>query len=80
VAARLAAALADPGAVGDYKRLFELRTAYVHGRAGLGRVSSADRLLARRLARRVILELVPLSARPRLEVMAELLDRGVAYL
>lgn len=80
VAARLAAALADPGAARDYKRLFELRSAYVHGRAGLGCVSTADRVLARRLARRVVLELVPLSARPRLKVMAELLDRGVAYL
>ncbi len=83
VAARIGAALTDPEAVQDYKDLFELRSGFVHGRAGLQNISTQQRVLARNLARRVACALVALAAhpaRPRADVLADLLDQGVAYL
>jgi hypothetical protein len=83
VAARIGAALSDAQAAQDYKALFELRSAFVHGRAGLEKISTPQRVLARSLARRVVGALVPLAAKtapPRAEVMADLLDGGVGYL
>jgi hypothetical protein len=83
VAARIGAALADAGAAQDYKELFELRSAFVHGRAGIEKISTPQRVLARSLARRVAHALaarVALPERPRTEVMADLLNQGVAYL
>lgn len=83
VAARLAAILNDPQSAKTYKDLFELRNAFVHGRAGLQKVSTAERVDARRLARRVARALVDAAiqpARPRDDVMNDLLDRGVPLL
>ena len=83
VAARVGAALTDAKAVRDYKDLFELRSAFVHGRAGLRNISTPQRVLARSLARRVACALVALagnSPRPRVDVLAELLDQGIVYL
>ena len=83
VAARIGAALTDATAVRDYKDLFELRTAFVHGRAGLQKISTPQRVLARNLARRVACALVTLagkSPRPRADVLADLLDQGIVYL
>lgn len=79
VAARLGAALGQAKAVQDYKDLFELRSGFVHGRAGLEKIKTPQRLLARSLARGVARALVDLAAqpsRPREETLAELLDRG----
>jgi hypothetical protein len=53
VAARIGATLTDPKAAQDFKDLFELRSAFVHGRAGLQKISTPQRVLARTLARRV---------------------------
>jgi hypothetical protein len=83
VAARIGAALTDAKAVQDYRHLFELRSAFVHGRAGLQKISTPQRVLARNLARCVARALVALAAHPvrsRVDVLANLLDQGVAYL
>lgn len=83
VAARVGAALTDAKAVRDYKDLFELRSAFVHGRAELQKISTPQRVLARNLARRVACALVTLagkSPRPRADVLADLLDQGIVYL
>jgi hypothetical protein len=83
VAARIAAALNDPQSVRAYKDLFELRSASVHGRAGLQKVSTLQWVSARRLARGVARALVNVAAQParlRADVMADLLDAGVQFL
>ncbi len=83
VAARIGAALTDPRAAQDYRGLFELRSGFVHGRAGLKNISTQQRVLARNLARRVTRALVALAARParpREDVLADLLDQGITYL
>ncbi|ANB72971.1 hypothetical protein AYM40_11810 [Paraburkholderia phytofirmans OLGA172] len=84
VAARIGAALTDAKAVQDYKNLFELRSAFIHGRAGLEKISTQQRVLARGLARRVACALVSLAATypssSREDVLAHLLNRGIAYL
>lgn len=79
VTARLGGALGQAKAVQDYKDLFELRSAFVHGRAGLEKIKTPQRLLARSLARGVARKLVELAAqstRSREETLVELLDRG----
>lgn len=83
VAARIAALLNDPNCVHDYRHLFELRSTFVHGRAGVQKVSTAERVMARSLARSVARGLVGAAAPPvhsRVDVLADLLDRGVQYL
>jgi hypothetical protein len=82
VAARLNAALNDPKAGDDYKALFELRSAFIHGRAGLQKISTPQRVLARSIARRAAKALVPLARHPSLsreEVLSELLAKGAAF-
>ena len=83
VAARVAAALKDGASVQAYKDLFELRSTFVHGRAGLQKVSTAQRVMARSLARGVARGLVDIAlqgARPRTDALSELLDQGAQYL
>ncbi len=83
VAARIGAALTDAKAVQDYKDLFELRSAFVHGRGGLQKILTPQRVLARNLARRVARALVALAAHPmrsRAHVLTDLLNQGVSYL
>lgn len=83
VAARIGAALADAQVVQDYEDLFELRSAFIHGRAGLQKISTPQVVLARGLARRVARALVSLAtAHPscsRENILADLLSRGVTY-
>ena len=55
--ARVACLLDDPGAGDEFKLLFDLRSAYVHGRP-MAPISSVDRFRARRLARRVVASLI----------------------
>ena len=79
VAVRLGGVLADAKAIKNYRDLFELRSAFVHGRAGIQKVSTPQRVLARSLARRAVEALVvraPQSSRARDKVMVELLDKG----
>lgn len=83
VAARVAAVLKDGASVQAYKDLFELRSTFVHGRAGLQKVSTAQRVMARSLARGVARSLVDIAlqgARPRTDALSDLLDHGVQYL
>ncbi|WP_232037316.1 hypothetical protein [Sphingobium amiense] len=83
VAARLAAVLGDRASVQAYKDLFELRSTFVHGRAGLQRVSTAQRVMARSLARGVahgLVEAALKETRTRTDVLSDLLDRGAQYL
>src|SRR3546814_10763034 len=53
VAARITAIMNDRPSGQAFKDLFELRSAFVHGRTGLQKVSTAQRVLARSLARSV---------------------------
>lgn len=55
--ARVSRLLDDPGAGDEFKALFDLRSAYVHGRP-MASISSVDRFRARRLARRVVVALI----------------------
>lgn len=83
VAARIAAVLNDRASVQAYKDLFELRSTFVHGRAGLQKVSTAQRVMARSLARGVahgLVEEALKGTRTRTDVLSELLDRGAQYL
>jgi hypothetical protein len=83
VALRMAALLNDRESAEAYKDLFDLRSAYVHGRAGLQKVSTRQRVTARRLARGVAGGLVSLAledSRPRVDVLSALLGRGLLYL
>jgi hypothetical protein len=83
VAARVAAVLKDRASVQAYKDLFELRSTFIHGRAGLQKVSTAQRVMARSLARGVAHGLVDVAlqvARPRADALSDLLDRGAQYL
>lgn len=60
-----------------------LRSTFVHGRAALQKVSTQQRVIARRLARSVARGLVDVAAydtRQRTEVMFDLLDQGMQYL
>lgn len=83
VAARVAAVMKDGASVQAYKDLFELRSTFVHGRAGLQKVSTAQRVMARSLARGVACGLVDIAmqgARPRSDALSEILDQGAQYL
>ncbi len=83
VMARMAGLLNDAQAARAYKDLFELRSAYVHGRGGLQKVSTPERVLARSLARRVGRALVDVAAqptRPREDIMSDLLTKGAPLL
>lgn len=57
MAERVAALLASDATAAEYEELFDLRSAYVHGRP-MKAISSVDRFRARRLARRVVVALV----------------------
>ncbi|KQU92757.1 hypothetical protein ASD12_25805 [Mesorhizobium sp. Root102] len=54
---RVARILDDRGAAVEFKALFDLRSAYVHGRP-MASISSTDRFRARKLARRVVVALI----------------------
>lgn len=83
VGARLAAALGDPSAAKQYLELFELRSAFVHGRGGMKAIPSTQRITARSLARRAAGALVGLATPAtctRVEILTDLLDKGVPML
>lgn len=79
VGARITALLDDAEAALTYRDLFDLRSAFVHGRSGLAAVSTIQRVAARRLARRVAAALTDLGAvhaRSRDAVLETLLRQG----
>lgn len=82
VAARLSAAIMEPGAAKQYLDLYDMRCTYVHGRPERRIISTEQRVLARRLARQAVNALVRLAHRQesREEVLLHLLDRGAVNL
>jgi hypothetical protein len=83
--ARIAAHLSDCSAAELYRTLFDVRSCYLHGRRMEETISSEKKTGARRLARRVVEELVSranevsaLSTRE--EFLRNLLDRGARML
>ncbi|MCS2611005.1 hypothetical protein LLY24_16945 [Halomonas sp. wenzhen-202101] len=76
VAVRLRAAVGEGKAERDYMNLFDLRSAFIHGRSGVQCISTKQRVLARSLARRAACALVRLSRQPevaREQVLSDLL-------
>lgn len=57
VAVRLSALLGESGVGNDFKRLFDARSNFLHGR-NMPPISSKDRKLARQLARRAVVALM----------------------
>jgi hypothetical protein len=82
VAARLSAAIVEPGAAKEYLDLYDMRCTYVHGRPEGRIISTQQRVLARRLAREAANALVGLAQAQQVReiVLLDLLNRGVATL
>lgn len=78
VAARVAGLLDDGAAAAAYADLFDLRSRFVHGRLGLGAISTAQRVECRQMSRRVAAALVQAAVpgTDRATFLAGLLDRG----
>jgi hypothetical protein len=82
VAARLGAALNEIKVAQDYMDLFDLRSEFIHGRAGLQKISTRKRVLARSIARRIVRALIPLATNPALsrdEILSKLLAKGAEH-
>lgn len=83
VAARIAALLGDRIFAQQYDHLFGVRSAFLHGRA-MGEISTAERVLARKLARLVVDGLVREATMAvvvsREDYLRMLLDHGTALL
>jgi hypothetical protein len=82
VATRVSGLLGTKGAGEDYRRLFEIRSEFLHGRT-MGAVSSDHRNLARNLARKVVSALVTAAlVQPAVEsrdtYLETLVDKGMA--
>lgn len=81
--ARIAALLQDVPAARGYGALFDVRSAFVHGRGRLQRISTQQKVEARRLARRIARALIDprtAGATPREDVLGGLLDAGATLL
>ena len=83
VAARVAALLGGHDFGNRYEQLFQVRSAFLHGRA-MGAISTAERVEARRLARQVVTGLVERGAGEgvvnREQELDRLLDEGLKHL
>lgn len=80
VGARLAALVGDRAAKAQFRQIFDLRSAFIHGRADLSPISTNERLTARRLARRAAQGLVDLAVGQTLTreaALEQLLEVGV---
>lgn len=79
VAARTAALLGNSAFAHDYQHLFDLRSAFLHGRA-MGAISTEERVLARRLSRQVVCALIQVASQgmplTREAYLESLLDQG----
>lgn len=76
MARKVAGVLDDPSAAQAYRELFRVRSLFVHGRAGLSAISTDQRIMARRLARRVanaLLDCASASVTARSELLTQLL-------
>lgn len=84
MAARVSALLGSSSDGATYRHLFDLRSAFIHGRP-LQPISVEDRIAARRLARRVVQELVGATTSAqtmdtRDAVLDALLDKGASLI
>lgn len=80
VARRLAAALNETGAAGVYDELFNVRSAFIHGRGGMNKIPTAQRVQARTIASKACAALVDLASHSRSsrdEILDDLLEKGV---
>lgn len=81
VRCRVGALLHDGEAADQYERLFDLRSQFLHGRP-MNAISTAERVMARSLARRVVQALIQVSqtgsVTSREDFLNDLLDQGVA--
>ena len=80
VARRLAAALNDAGAADVYDVLFNVRSAFIHGRGGMNKIPTEQRVQARTIASKACAALVDLASQSRLsrdEILDDLLEKGV---
>lgn len=73
---RIEKLLGDPKSGSEYEALFDLRSAYVHGRS-MDPISSDDRRRARRLSRSVVLALVDVASRQPLNIDREMYLNGL---
>jgi hypothetical protein len=81
MARKIAGLLGDQTAADAYRSLFKIRSLFVHGRAGLSTISTEQKVMARRLARRVVnalLDQAAAGAPSRADVLAQQLARGAA--
>ena len=79
VAARVAALLGARRFADDYEQLFEVRSAFLHGRS-MGAISTVQRVMARRLSRQVVAALVDRAvggSADRISELERLLDQGL---
>lgn len=80
---RVAGLLGDRLYADQYEQLFDIRSAFLHGRAMTG-ISTQEQMMARSLARKVVEALIlatrggPISSRE--DVLDDLLDKGAALL
>ena len=80
VGARVASILDDASAAGLYTELFDLRSAFIHGRESMEKISTFKRVEARRLAAAIAAAVVHYASQatqPRDSFLRELLDNGV---
>lgn len=82
VRGRMAGLLGDPRLADQYEQLFNVRSAFLHGRA-MTAISTKERVMARSLARHVVKALIlatlngPINSRE--DFLDGLLDRGMPY-
>lgn len=79
MARKIAGLLGDQTAADAYRALFKIRSLFVHGRAGLSTISTEQKVMARRLSRRVVnalLDQAAAGAPSRAVVLAQHLARG----
>ncbi|MBI0537491.1 hypothetical protein D9599_18180 [Roseomonas sp. KE2513] len=80
IAARVAALTGTRSLADQYEQLFRVRSAFLHGRS-MGAISTAERVLARNLARQVVAALIEQAnatvSGSREDQLAALLDRGL---
>ncbi|MEX5571524.1 hypothetical protein Q1J52_01150 [Pseudomonas lijiangensis] len=83
VGARVASILNDASAAGLYTELFDLRSAFIHGRESMEKISTLKRVEARRLAAAIAAAIVHCASQatqPRESFLRELLDNGVTLI
>jgi hypothetical protein len=79
MARKVAGLLGDPSAAQAYRDLFNIRSLFVHGRVGLTTISTEQKVMARRLSRRVanaLLDRAAAGAPARPDLLAQLLVLG----